>query len=240
MADVGCSSEQAWVETLGDWGPDGDAEEADGPRVIALDCGAKRNILRNLTSRGCRVRVVPHDISGEALAGIFERGEADGLFISNGPGDPSAVAKTIEALRTVVSGPAERVPPTFGICLGHQLLSLALGASTYKLPFGHRGTNQPVHDTETGRVEITSQNHGFAVEPASMDAIGAIRTHVHLTTGQFRGSGCRTVRSSRSNITLRHRPARMMLGTCSIGSCGSCGRRGRSPGHERLSVITLG
>ncbi len=179
---VGCSSPQKWTETLGDWSP-GAAGLAPGMgskrfRVLALDCGAKRNILRNLSDRNCDVQVVPHDISAAQIEKKFAAGEADGLFISNGPGDPAAVAATIASLSEVLKDAGSI--PTFGICLGHQLLSLALGAKTFKLKFGHRGLNQPVLNLITGRVEITSQNHGFAVEPESLAAIGGEVTHINL------------------------------------------------------------
>jgi carbamoyl-phosphate synthase small subunit len=173
-----------WSEGLGEWrtltpahspglGRDGGAfsENAPSPavnpgqgrgsvyRVLALDCGAKRNIYRNLTERGCEVHIAPHDITPEEIRAF----KPDGLFISNGPGDPAAVEQTIETLREVAGE-----VPTFGICLGHQLLALALGAKTYKLKFGHRGANQPVKNLLTGRVEITSQNHGFCVDADSL------------------------------------------------------------------------
>lgn len=178
---VGCSSPQKWSETLGEWSVE-HSGAAKRFRVLALDCGAKRNILRNLADRGCDVRVVPHDIGAGEIQKQFAAGEADGLFISNGPGDPAAVARTIDTLRQIVgnSGNQAKPIPTFGICLGHQLLSLALGAKTYKLKFGHRGLNQPVLNLITGRVEITSQNHGFAVEPGSLKAIRGEVTHVNL------------------------------------------------------------
>jgi carbamoyl-phosphate synthase small subunit len=143
--------------------------------VLSLDCGAKRNIYRHLHERGCTVHIAPHDLSAKAVLDMFDRGEVDGLFISNGPGDPAAVDQTIETLRAV----AGRVP-TFGICLGHQLLAIALGATTYKLKFGHRGANQPVRNLLTGRVEITSQNHGFCVDEGSLGAIDCEVTHRHL------------------------------------------------------------
>ncbi|MFN7397235.1 MAG: glutamine-hydrolyzing carbamoyl-phosphate synthase small subunit [bacterium] len=196
---VGCSSNQTWGETLGEWSPGaGRVESGDGQRrayrVLALDCGAKSNILRNLADRGCEVKVVPHTISAEEIKGFFARGEADGLFISNGPGDPAAVDATIGTLREVlgVGGKGggkgvSPVIPTFGICLGHQLLALAVGAKTFKLPFGHRGANQPVKNLMTGKVEITSQNHGFAVDPESLEAVGGEATHVHLNDGTLAG-----------------------------------------------------
>lgn len=177
---VGCSSASAWSEDLGDWTPAGvPSSDQKKFRVLALDCGAKRNILRNLTERGCDVSLVPHDITAEEIKRRYKAREIDGLFISNGPGDPAAVEKTIATLRAVVND-SEVTVPTFGICLGHQLLALAIGATTYKLKFGHRGINQPVLNTVTGEVEITSQNHGFAVDRASLEKVGAEPTHTHL------------------------------------------------------------
>jgi len=140
-------------------------------RVVAVDCGAKMNILRNLVEAGCDVTVVP----ASASAGEILQQKPDGLFISNGPGDPAAVSYMIRTLRELVGK-----VPIFGICLGHQLLGLALGAETYKLKFGHRGCNQPVRNQATGKVEITSQNHGFAVDETSLEASGAKVTHVNL------------------------------------------------------------
>ncbi len=153
-------------------------ERPESLRVLVLDCGAKRNILRNLAERGCEVIVAPHDLSAEQIRAY----EPDGLLISNGPGDPAAVAETIKPLAEVAGE-----IPTFGICLGHQLLALALGAKAYKLKFGHRGANQPVRDLETGRVEITSQNHGFCIDAESLEKIDCEVTHVHLNDGTLAG-----------------------------------------------------
>jgi carbamoyl-phosphate synthase small subunit len=145
--------------------------------VVALDFGMKHNILRCLTQVGCRVTVLP----GTASAGEVLAHKPDGVFLSNGPGDPSAVGYGISAIRELVGQ-----KPMFGICLGHQLLGLALGASTFKLKFGHRGANQPVLDERSGRVEITTQNHGFAVDiktlPAELEP-----THINLNDHTLEG-----------------------------------------------------
>ncbi|RKY26742.1 MAG: carbamoyl phosphate synthase small subunit [Planctomycetota bacterium] len=146
--------------------------------VVAIDCGAKMNILRNLVESGCRVHVVPASTSS---AEILAR-KPHGVFVSNGPGDPAAVTYAIETLQGLVGK-----VPLFGICLGHQILSLALGAQTYKLKFGHRGCNQPVRNQATGKVEITSQNHGFAVEPSSLTKTGAEITHINLNDDTVEG-----------------------------------------------------
>ncbi len=139
--------------------------------VVAYDFGIKRNILRRLVEIGARVTVVPASTpASEALAL-----DPDGVFLSNGPGDPAAVTYGIAAARDLVASGK----PVFGICLGHQILSLALGAKTFKLPFGHHGGNHPVKDLTTGKVEITAQNHGFAVDPASMPE-GTRITHLNL------------------------------------------------------------
>jgi len=169
----------AFEEDLGEWADKqvGDrvrsaaAAGTPRPRIVALDCGAKRNILRHLVERGCEVVLLPFDASADEVRAAHP----DGFFLSNGPGDPAAVTKTIETIRAMAGE-----VPTFGICLGQQLIALAFGASTYKLPFGHRGSNQPVRDDETGRVEITSQNHGFCVDEASLEGTGLEVTHRHL------------------------------------------------------------
>lgn len=147
-----------------------------GPRkvehhVVAYDFGIKRNILRDLRSVGCRVSVVP---AGTRAKDALALGP-DGIFLSNGPGDPAAVTDGIAAVRDLLDANV----PMFGICLGHQILSLAVGGRTFKLPFGHHGGNHPVKDLSTGKVEITSQNHGFATDPASLEGRAEV-THINL------------------------------------------------------------
>jgi carbamoyl-phosphate synthase small subunit len=166
-----------WEDDQGDWGL-GKVERGDGLHVVALDCGAKHNILRSLRQRGVRLTVLPPDITGEDIL----RHRPDGLFLSNGPGDPAALDYAVRPIKAVLGK-----VPIFGICLGHQLLGRAVGASTFKLKFGHRGGNQPVKNLDTGRVEITSQNHGFAVEPKSLEAAGGIITHVNLNDNTVEG-----------------------------------------------------
>jgi len=170
----------AWSQDLGDWEPIQGPAATPAKRytVVALDCGAKANILRHLAERGCAVHVVPHDTPAEA---ILER-SPDGLFVSNGPGDPAAVEETIAILRGL-----HGKLPIFGICLGHQMLGLSLGATTFKLKFGHRGCNQPVQNLATAKVEITSQNHGFAVDIDSLEAAGATPTHINLNDRTLEG-----------------------------------------------------
>jgi carbamoyl-phosphate synthase small subunit len=165
-----CDAVSTWSEDLGEWNTH-ETEFAQKWKVVSIDCGAKHNIYRHLTSVGCEVIFVPNTATAEEIFAY----NPDGVFISNGPGDPSAVEATIETLREI----AGKIP-TFGICLGHQMLALALGAKTWKLKFGHRGVNQPVRDLETGKVEITSQNHGFCVDEPSLLQAGCVVTHRHL------------------------------------------------------------
>jgi carbamoyl-phosphate synthase small subunit len=166
-----------WDQDQGDWGL-GKVERGDGLHVVALDCGAKQNILRHLTERGVKVTVLPPETSSEEIL----KHRPDGLFVSNGPGDPAVLDYAVKPLQ----GAMGKVP-IFGICLGHQLLGRAIGAETYKLKFGHRGGNQPVKNLDTGRVEITSQNHGFAVDQKSLEAHGGIVTHINLNDNTVEG-----------------------------------------------------
>jgi carbamoyl-phosphate synthase small subunit len=146
-------------------------------RVVAIDYGAKRNILRCLVDAGCKVTAVPAGASAAEILAL----KPDGVFLSNGPGDPAALPYAVKTIQELLGK-----QPIFGICLGHQLLARALGASTYKLKFGHRGLNQPVKDLTTGRVEITTQNHGFVVDVKSISGV-AETTHLHLNDGTSEG-----------------------------------------------------
>ncbi len=180
--DVSCTQSYEWDETTWRLGSSFGRQTAPRHTVVAVDYGAKRNILRSLAANGCRVIVVPATTDA---AGIL-RHQPDGVFLSNGPGDPAATAAyAVPAIQGVMAAGI----PIFGICLGHQLLAHALGARTYKLARGHRGANQPVQDLATGRVEITSQNHGFAVDEASLPQ-GVTVTHKSLFDGSNEGIAC--------------------------------------------------
>ena len=175
---VTCDEAYEWREgawTLGE----GYGATANGRfHVVAYDFGVKRNILRLLASRGCRVTVVPATTSAEAALAL----QPDGVFLSNGPGDPEPCRYAIDAIAELLDASV----PLFGICLGHQLLGLASGAATVKMPHGHHGANHPVQDLDTGQVVITSQNHGFAVDQASLpNCLKA--THVSLFDGTLQG-----------------------------------------------------
>ena len=164
-----------WTTGRGVWNTE--AARAPEHHVAVLDCGVKTNILRCLVDAGCRLTVLPATSSAKDVLAL----NPDGIFLSNGPGDPAAVGYAVETIKGLVGK-----KPLFGICLGHQLLSLALGAKTYKLKFGHRGANQPVKDLTTGRIEITTQNHGFCVDLDTVPS-GAKSTHVHLNDGTSEG-----------------------------------------------------
>ena len=168
----------AWTES--EWALGAGYGQAGTPRfhVVAYDFGVKRNILRMLTSRGCRVTVVPAQTSASQALEL----KPDGIFLSNGPGDPEPCDYAIASSRELI----ERGLPTFGICLGHQIMALASGAKTFKMKFGHHGANHPVKDLDSGRVSITSQNHGFAVDEKTLPA-NLRPTHVSLFDGTLQG-----------------------------------------------------
>ena len=149
--------------------------------VVAIDCGMKQNILRSLLGKGLKVTVVPYDTDVETIEAL----KPDGIFISNGPGDPEDAVPVIEAIREL-----KGKYPIFGICLGHQILSLAYGARTYKLKFGHRGGNHPVKNLNTGKIEITSQNHSYAVDADSIASTSLEVTHINLLDNTIEGVCC--------------------------------------------------
>ncbi len=158
--------------------------DIDDPKfhVVAIDCGMKLNIVRELNAHGCKVTVVPFDISSDTIRSLAP----DGIFISNGPGDPTDVTSVIRTVNEL-----KGQYPMFGICLGHQIISLAYGAKTYKLKFGHRGGNHPVMDVETGKVEMTSQNHSYAVDAGSVAGTGLEISHINLLDDTVEGVRCK-------------------------------------------------
>ena len=185
-ASAGTDQSQGWSQNLGQWGANEESSQP-RPRCLVLDFGIKSNIARHLSAAGCEVEIVPHTMTAEQIKARYLAGDIQGLFLSNGPGDPDAVENTISMLKVLIADPDCEQLPIFGICLGHQLLALALGASTYKLPFGHRGANHPVHDLQRHRIQITSQNHGFAVDRDSIKQIGGVITHIHLNDSTVAG-----------------------------------------------------
>lgn len=153
--------------------------------VVAVDCGIKLNIIRSLNKRGCNVTVVPYNTPAAEIQAM----NPDGVFLSNGPGDPEDVTSVIELVRQL-----RGKLPLCGICLGHQMIALAYGAKTYKLKFGHRGGNHPVKNLQTGKLEITSQNHSYAVDEATMEGTGLEVTHINLLDNTVEGLACKADR----------------------------------------------
>ena len=192
---VTCAQSYRWNETRWAW-PEGYGEVTQPKfKVVAVDYGAKRNILRCLSSVGCDVTVLPATATTEDVLAL----NPDGLFLSNGPGDPAATgAYAVPMIRGVMGKSAM---PIFGICLGHQMLALALGAKTVKMNHGHHGANHPVKDIETGKVEITSMNHGFTVDSQTLPA-GVKETHVSL----FDGSNCGIRMVDRPVFSVQYHP----------------------------------
>ncbi|WP_128910647.1 glutamine-hydrolyzing carbamoyl-phosphate synthase small subunit [Tropicibacter alexandrii] len=193
--DVTCAQSYRWDEMRWAW-PDGYQRQTDAKhKVVAVDYGAKRNILRCLASAGCDVTVLPASASYDEVMAHAP----DGVFLSNGPGDPAATgAYAVPMIRDLLD---KTQLPVFGICLGHQMLALALGAKTIKMNHGHHGANHPVKEVETGKVEITSMNHGFAVDSQTLPS-GVLETHVSL----FDGSNCGIRMADRPVFSVQHHP----------------------------------
>ena len=192
--EVTCTQSYCWNEMRWAW-PEGHAPQTDPKyKVVAIDYGAKRNILRCLASAGCDVTVLP----ATATADEVMAHSPDGVFLSNGPGDPAATgAYAVPMIQDILA----RDIPVFGICLGHQMLALALGAKTIKMNHGHHGANHPVKDHDTGKVEITSMNHGFAVDAQTLPS-GVVETHTSL----FDGSNCGIRVEGRPVFSVQYHP----------------------------------
>ena len=183
-----------WDETPWEWGKGYGRQSAPQFHVVAIDYGIKRNILRLLAANGCKVTVVPATTSADDIMAL----KPDGVFLSNGPGDPAATGEyAVPVIRQII----ESGMPTFGICLGHQMLGIAVGATTSKMHQGHHGANHPVKDLTTGKVEITSMNHGFAVDRATLPA-NAVETHVSL----FDGSNCGIALKDKPVFSVQYHP----------------------------------
>jgi carbamoyl-phosphate synthase small subunit len=193
--DVTCAQSYRWDEMRWAWPEGYRRREGPGRRVVAIDYGAKRNILRCLASAGCDVTVLPATATAEDVLAH----DPEGLFLSNGPGDPAATGLyAVPMIRAVLE---KGDIPIFGICLGHQMLALALGARTIKMNHGHHGANHPVKELATGKVEITSMNHGFTVDSQSLPS-GVVETHVSL----FDGSNCGIAMTDRPVFSVQHHP----------------------------------
>ncbi len=227
--DVTCAQSYTWDEKRWAW-PEGYARRT-GPgfKVVAVDYGAKRNILRCLASVGCDVTVLPATATAEDVLAL----NPEGVFLSNGPGDPAATG--VYAV-PMIQGVLQRDLPLFGICLGHQMLALALGAKTRKMNHGHHGANHPVKDLTTGKVEITSMNHGFTVDADTLPT-GVAETHVSL----FDGTNCGIAVTGKPSIpcstTPKPAPARRTASTCSSALPKRC--KPAAPPERQTAVNVL-
>ncbi|MCA3438744.1 MAG: glutamine-hydrolyzing carbamoyl-phosphate synthase small subunit [Rhodobacter sp.] len=192
--DVTCAQSYRWDEMRWAWPQGYQRRQGAGLRVVAIDYGAKRNILRCLASSGCEVTVLPATATAEEVLAL----QPEGVFLSNGPGDPAATGQyAVPMIRDVLAADL----PLFGICLGHQMLALALGARTVKMNHGHHGANHPVKDLDTGKVEITSMNHGFTVDSQTLPP-GVLETHISL----FDGSNCGIRIEGRPVFSVQYHP----------------------------------
>jgi len=195
IKEVTCAEPYEWTETSGDWEFSSDARRTSGEgrfKVVCYDYGIKLNILRRLASYGCDLTVVPADYPADKVLAMNQ----DGVFFSNGPGDPSAVPYAVENAKAIIGK-----KPVFGICMGHQVLGQAFGASTFKLPFGHHGGNHPIRFQPDGRIEISAQNHNFAVDPQSLPKEVEV-SHVNLNDGTCAG----LVAPSLKAMTIQYHP----------------------------------
>ncbi len=194
VPQAGGTREYAWNESTWAWNSGYGQRGNEHFHLVAIDYGAKRNILRLFTERGCKVTAVPARMSAEAILAL----KPDGVFLSNGPGDPAATGEySVPVIRALL----DQKVPVFGICLGHQMLGLAIGAKTMKMKQGHHGANHPVKEHATGKVEIVSMNHGFAVDPKTLP-INAEETHISL----FDGSNCGLRLTDRPAFSVQHHP----------------------------------
>lgn len=184
VKDVSVSKSYQWTDGVFDVLQNKELLPKKRFKVVAFDFGIKHNILRMLCSAGCNVQVVSADTSAEEVLKL----KPDGVFLSNGPGDPAPVSYAVETIKNLLGK-----LPIFGICLGHQLLGLALGGKTYKLKFGHRGANHPVKNLKTGKIEITSQNHGFCVDLDSLKTKNVELTHINLNDQTLEGFRCKNI-----------------------------------------------
>jgi carbamoyl-phosphate synthase small subunit len=178
VQEVTCAAPYGWADNRPQAGSSFNTAGPGRYKIVVFDYGLKYNQARLLALRGCRVQVVPATTSAAEVLAM----DPDGIFLSNGPGDPASIKGVVENIRTLLGQ-----KPIFGICLGHQILGLAYGGSTYKLKFGHRGANQPVKDLQTGRIEITSQNHGFCVDMRSLNQEEVELTHINLNDNSCEG-----------------------------------------------------